>query len=191
VPTKDDDSEAAPVECIRRSAERRLALFVLGRGWLMTDARRWRLVFPVFLVLTILPGRVSASLGGDASSVTADRVHVQGALLRLTRADAYNVQEMQSATGVVIREYSTSTGDVFAVAWQGPWPPDLRQLLGAYYQRFQEQAERSASTRKRRGALSLQDGDLIVETSGHQRSFSGRALLPRLVPRGLDLQAIR
>jgi hypothetical protein len=157
----------------------------------MIAVRRCGFVLPAFLALTILQGRVSASLGGDASSVTADRVHVQGALLRLTRTDAYNVQEMQSATGVVIREYSTSTGDVFAIAWQGPWPPDLRQLLGSYYQRFQQQAELSALTRKRRGALSLQDGELVVEMSGHQRSFVGRALLPRLAPRGLDLQSIR
>jgi hypothetical protein len=155
----------------------------------MIAVRRCGIV--LLLVFMTLPSRLAASLGGDASSVTADRVHVQGALLRLTRTDAYNLQEMQSATGVVIREYSTSTGDVFAVAWQGPWPPDLRQLLGTYFPRFQQQAALSALTRKRRGALSLQDGDLVVEMSGHQRSFTGRALLPRLAPQGLDLQSIR
>lgn len=132
-----------------------------------------------------------ASLGGSASSVTADRVKMQAALLRIQAAQAYTLHEIQSATGTTVREYVSSSGDVFAVAWDGPAMPDLRQVLGDYFASYQSAVEASRATRRARGPLAIDTGDFVIQVSGHMRSFSGRAYLKRLMPASVQASAIR
>ena len=143
-------------------------------------------------LLTVgLPSLASATLGGDISSITADRISVQGSLTRMVRSDAYTLHEIRSASGVMIREYVSSSGTVFAVAWQGPWLPDLRVLLGPYHARFEQEAQLARQKRQGHGPLSVQTADFVVQTSGHQRSFAGRVYLPQLLPLGVSLQSIQ
>ena len=132
-----------------------------------------------------------AALGGDASSVEADRVRAQGALLRIQRVDSHTVHEIQTATGTAIREYVSPSGTVFGVAWSGPVVPDLRQLLGAYFDVYRRAAARTRQSRRGRGPLAIDDGGLVVQASGHMRSFTGRAYVNRLVPSGVQPDAIR
>ena len=144
----------------------------------------------VVIAILALPASVSATLGRDASSVDADRVRMQGALLRIARDDAYTVHEMQSSSGTAVREYVSSTGTVFAVAWQGPWLPDLRQLLGPYFDDYQR-ALQAPGKRKARGPLTIELPDLTVQITGHPRAFAGRAFVPRLMPLRVQAEAIR
>jgi hypothetical protein len=143
------------------------------------------------LISLVFPTAALASLGGDTSSVRADRVQMQGALRQITGANAFTVHEMQSASGIVVREYVSAAGTVFGVTWQGAAFPNLRQLLGPYFARFQQEADRLVRARKRRGPLNVDLGDVIVQSSGHPRSFTGRAYLPGLVPQGVGIDAIR
>src|SRR5262245_2531777 len=98
-----------------------------------------------------IPRVALATLGGDASSIDADRVRSQGALLGIAAADSYTVHQFQTSSSITVREYISSSGTVFAVAWEGPWLPDLRQLLGARYTRFEAAAQQLRQTRRRRG----------------------------------------
>src|SRR5215475_9542856 len=66
-----------------------------------------------------------AALGGDATSVETDRVSMKGAL-RISPLVAYDIHEIQTPSGTVIREYVSAQGKVFAVTWRGPGLPDLR-----------------------------------------------------------------
>ena len=133
---------------------------------------------------------VSASLGGSVSTVDLDRVQMRGALLRIAGGETYAVHEIQSGTGTVVREFVSPTGVVFGVAWQGPWMPDLRQLLGPSFDQYQKLRVANAE-RRRRGPIAIDTPDLSVRIGGHPRSFSGRAYLPRMVPQGVDVAAIR
>lgn len=137
------------------------------------------------LVFAAIPA--FAALGGDASSVDADRVHVQGALVGIQRVNTHAVHEIQSAAGTTIREYVSPAGTVFAVTWSGPYMPDLRQVLGNYFDAYQ----RLARARRGHGPLAVTDGDLVIQNSGHMRSFSGRAYVGRLVPAGVQADQIR
>ncbi len=132
-----------------------------------------------------------AALGGTASSVEADRVAVQGALMRMSRTDAFALHEIRSAAGTMIREYVSPGGTVFGVAWQGPWMPDLRQVLGDRFEPFQRAMQANRRARRGRGIVVIDEPDLVVRMSGHQRAFYGRAYIPALVPQGVQPEAIR
>jgi hypothetical protein len=142
-------------------------------------------------VMLALPLRASASLGGDASTVQADQVQMQGAVMRISNNDTYTVQEMRAATGTMVREFVSSSGKVFAVAWQGPSIPDMRQVLGSYFDQYAAAAQAAQKTRTHHGPVAIQQSDLVVEVSGHARAFAGRAYVPQMVPSGIQPDAIR
>ena len=130
-----------------------------------------------------------AALGGDVSSVQADVAHLQGSL-RVTPNASYAVHEIRTPKGVTVREYVSTSGKVFAVAWQGPWLPDLQQLLGSYFTQYQ-QAAQSPKQRVARAPVAVHEANLVVEQSGHMRSFTGRAYLVDQLPSSLAAESIR
>jgi hypothetical protein len=89
-----------------------------------------------------------------------------------------------------VREYLSSSGQVFAIAWHGPWQPDLQQLLGSYFQPYQ-QAAKAAKQRPGRAPVSIHQATLVVEQSGHMRDFIGRAYLSDQLPSGVTEASIR
>ena len=157
----------------------------------MTVVRATYACLTFVLIGAISPTAALASLGGDTSSIRADRVQMQGALRQITGGNAFTVHEMQSASGIVVREYVSTAGTVFGVTWRGAAFPNLRQLLGPHFIRFQQEVDRLVRARKRRGPLNVDLGDVIVQSSGHPRSFTGRAYMPGLVPQGVGIDAIR
>lgn len=122
-----------------------------------------------------------AALGGDTSSVQADRAHLNAAV-RTSQAQAYTVHELRSPSGTLVREYASPSGKIFAVAWQSPAPPDLKQLLGPYFDEFQQAAAQAQARRTARGPLIIRHPGLVVELGGHMRAFRGRAYLPAELP---------
>jgi len=140
------------------------------------------------LVAGILaPAPAFASLGGRAESVEADRVQAEGALTQIVRTGAYTRHELRTASGTTVREYVSPAGTVFAVTWQGPWLPDLRQVLGTYFEAYQRALR---SRRRSRGVVHITQADFVVHASGHQRSFTGRAFVPSLAPAGVRMEAL-
>lgn len=143
------------------------------------------------LIAAILPSSARASLGGSVSTIDADRVHVEGALMRIVRTDSYALHEIRTASGTMIREYANPSGTVFAVAWNGPFMPDLRQVLGDHFDRFQTAMQARARARTTRGVVAIDEPGLVVRMSGHPRAFTGRAYVPALMPAGFQPDAIR
>jgi hypothetical protein len=131
-----------------------------------------------------------AGLGQDVSSVQADQLHMQGSL-RTTQSQAYTVHEIRSATGVVVREYVSASGKVFAVAWQGPWLPDMRQVLATYFEQYQQAAQTQLNSHAGRRPLLIQQPGLVVQSGGHMRSFAGRAYVPAMMPQAVSAEEIR
>ena len=129
-----------------------------------------------------------AALGGDAASVQADQAHIN-ASLRVSQTNGYAVHELHSPTGSVVREFVSSSGKVFAIAWQAPSLPDLRQLLGPYFDEFQKAA--ALSRKPGRAPLVVQHSGLVVQLGGHMRNFTGRAYLPDQVPSSARMEDIR
>ena len=142
----------------------------------------------VLLILGALPAW--ASLGGDRASVDADQVHLHGT--RTTKAvESYTVHEIQAASGVVVREYVSAEGKVFAIGWNGPWMPDLRQLLGGYFEQYVQAAKAQNAARPGRRPLMIEQPGLVVEVGGHPRAFTGRSYVPEMLPAGVRAEEIR
>jgi hypothetical protein len=131
-----------------------------------------------------------AGLGEDGSSVEADQSRMQ-ASLRTVPNQAYTLHEMQAPSGIVVREYVSTAGKVFAVAWQGPWPPDMRQILANYFAEYQQATQAQAGLRAGRRPLVITEPGLVLESGGHMRSFAGRAYIPDMLPPGISVEAIR
>ena len=139
------------------------------------------------LALLLISMPACAELGGDVSTIQADQEHMKGTR-RVSATTAYSVHEIQAATGIKVREFVSPAGTVFAVAWEGPSTPDLRQLLGRYFDQY---AQAIQNKRAGRAPLSIHDGTLVVEAVGHMRSFSGRAYVPAMVPQGVAPETIK
>ena len=124
-----------------------------------------------------------ATLGGDVASVATNQAHLR-ATRQVRSLPTGECHELRPASGPVVHEYLSPSGAVYAVSWHGHGAPDLRELLGPYFAQL--------STGQRRGGhhrMALTGSDLVVESSGHSRLFSGRAWIPYLVPAGVDVTA--
>jgi hypothetical protein len=127
----------------------------------------------------------SAHLGGDASSVDADRqmFHAQ---LSSVAMPLYLQHEIRTQSGTLLHEYATPAGRVFAVSWRGALPPDLHQLFGNYYPRLQSAAPASVRPGMHR-QLTITAPDLVVQATARTRAYQGTAYIPGLVPAGVSV----
>jgi Protein of unknown function (DUF2844) len=137
----------------------------------MSDETRARGVFAVVLAgiatLTMTASQSAiAALGGDAATVLTDQVHINGKLL-VSPTQKYTVHEIQAPSGAVVREFASPTGIVLGVAWSGPTMPDLRQVLGSYFDQYLG----AAAQRNRRGPVLIEQPGLVVQSGGHMRAF--------------------
>ena len=130
-----------------------------------------------------------ATLGGDVSTIDADRASLKGALSAFSTVKGYGVHEITTPAGVHVREYVSSNGQVFAVSWDGPVIPDLGQMLGAHYASYAQAA--SAPHPGNHRHLRIEQPRLVVESNGHMRAFYGRAWDPALLPLNFSAVDIR
>jgi len=138
--------------------------------------------------LAILASPAWAVLGDSAASVLNDQARMKGTL-RSTDMKTYVMHEITAPAGSIVREYVSPAGAVFGVAWEGQFPPDLQQLLGPYY----EQARQAEQKQQRHGRapISIETPGLVVQQTGHPRSFHGQAYVPQLIPQGVTSSDIR
>lgn len=145
----------------------------------------WKSVLALGLGICLAVGVAApawAALGGKSASVEADRLQLKARMSRAT-ATGYTVQDLTTDDGTVMRQYLSPAGTVFAVTWAGPMRPDLKQLFGAYYDRFQAA---NANRGPGRRPLSADQLDFVVRSGGHSGDFWGFAYLPFETPAGFD-----
>jgi Protein of unknown function (DUF2844) len=145
-----------------------------------------------FLGLTIvalLPLAAAAELGGNVGSVQNEASRLR-ATQRTILGNGYTVHELQTDNGITIREYASSAGRIFAVAWSGPSLPDLTQLLGTYFPTFQH-AARARRAAGLRGPVAVEQDDVVVQSGGRMRAYEGRAWVPSLLPPQVTIDEIQ
>jgi len=136
------------------------------------------------LVAALFPHVASATLGQPEITVQTDVELAHATIKSSEDRTAYRVHEIQMPSGTVLREFVAPNGNVFAVAWQGPTRPDLRQVLGRYFDAFGSTPRSKFSDRRH---VQIQQGDLVLQSGGHMRALSGRAYLQSAIPSGVNL----
>lgn len=138
----------------------------------------------------LLGAPAQAALGGSVDSVAADASALRGQL-RSTGFVDYDMHQI-SGGELVVNEYANRSGQVFAITWHGPVPPNLQQLLGTYFPRFQSAA--AAAHQANPGihrVFRLEQSDLVIRQAGHLRAFGGIAYLPALVPSDVSIDQLQ
>jgi hypothetical protein len=151
-----------------------------------SNGRALSLLLPSVLLALAFPAW--ASLGDNVTTVQADKVHMKGSL-RSIAAQRYVTHEIQVPTGQVVREFVSPEGNVFGVAWEGPYQPDLQQVLGSYFEPMKQAV--AAQQRHGHGPVYLETSGFVFQMGGHARSFHGRAYVPAMVPQGVDVTEIQ
>jgi hypothetical protein len=135
--------------------------------------------------------RVAANVMQSAAVIKAETAS-QTAPAAPSVNGAYKVNVVTLNSGTVVREFvATSSNTVFAVAWSGPRPPNLVDILGPYSARY---LKPSGSDVIHAGSLSqrsLSSQDLIVQSFGHPGRFSGNAWLPLAIPPDVSLSELQ
>src|SRR5208282_6048797 len=140
----------------------------------------------LILILGAVPGW--AALGEPESSVSADQQILRGQL-RDEIHPGYRLHQITDASGSVVREYVTPAGKVFGVSWQGPFVPNMQQLLGSYFPYLQQYAQ--AQTGRHGGPLIIQKGNFVFSSGGHMRGYQGRAYVINLFPTNLSPEVVQ
>jgi hypothetical protein len=103
-------------------------------------------------------------------------------------ATTYTVTATTLASGTVVREYVNTSGVVFAVSWTGPFLPDLRTLLGDQFSALTTESARHPKAGHNR--VNVSGSDVVIESGGHMRAYTGRAWITSLLPTGFDTDEI-
>ena len=139
--------------------------------------------------LIVSDGPCHATLGKAAGSIASDQRALVAVKPSPTFRNGYTIQEV-SSDAVAVREYISSEGIVFAVAWQGLIHPDLTPLLGSYAAEY-EISLRQTPPKPGRRHLQVKTNNVIVEKWGHMRNLQGRAYIPALLPPGVSIDEIQ
>jgi hypothetical protein len=149
--------------------------------------RHWLLAAAALILGVAVSPRAQAALGEDVSSVAAVQARFQASFQVLKR-NRFAIHELAMPTGAKVREFVGESGKVFAVSWSGGWRPNLRDIMGAHYDRF------IAGTRGRRatrGIVRIELPGMVVVMGGHLRTFFGQVTLTDLLPAGLGPEDLR
>ena len=128
-----------------------------------------------------------AALGDDVSAVEQDRVRMH-ANLQVMRKSNYDVHELTAPIGSTVRELVGQNHKVFAVTWSGGWRPNLRDVMGAHYDRF---IARMRGHRVARGPIRIALPGMVVFMGSYLRTFWGHVYLTDQLPPGFSPEALQ
>jgi Protein of unknown function (DUF2844) len=152
-----------------------------------SNDKRFAAVCGAVLIATLGPRIASATLGEAEVTVQADGAKLQSST-KMSDQSLYRMHEMTLPSGTVVHEFAALDGVVFAVAWHGPQVPNLRQILGRYFDIF---VSAPRPGHRDHSHVQVQQGDLVVQSGGHMLAFSGRAYLASAIPTGVSLGDLR
>jgi len=185
--------------------QQRHRIALTARGLALLSATTFALMLP----------NAHAALGGNAASVNTDRAALaptgtasaasstlatKSALASTTSTastsntsstGAYTMQSIVDVGGTTIHEYLDSSGAVFAIAWNGPFVPNLSQLLGTYFADYTSAVAANQGSQTVRSPAAVETGELVVKSGGHMQAYRGMAYLKNRLPGGFTVDQIR
>lgn len=170
----------------------------------MTSNKRLRAGAAALLLLAACAAQAKDGLGEIHSSVAAGNgaagttpntnananAITPGVRRMLAQQARYSVDEVQMADGSRVRKYLAGNGQIFAVSWNTLYKPDLSTLLGSYFPQYAGAAKVAAQKGGIQRHFHHDANDLVVQSGGHLRVFSGYAYLRSQLPAGVSAQSL-
>ena len=140
-------------------------------------------------------GQPASTIAQDGTAASTPQARAFAAQLQPQAATGtatanYTVQTVQAGSVTIAEYVNTASGLVFALRWQGPYMPDLRQILSTTHFDALRAALAQAPAHGVGGVLRMQLPDLVYTASGHMGHYVGMAYQPSLLPPGFDLSAL-
>ena len=148
----------------------------------------WSMGVALLAIIFFSPVRCEAQLGGSVESIAQDQKVFSAASVTQTQHPGYTVYEFGSS-GMIVKEFVSGSGHVFAFTWSGVAHPNISLLLGSYVTTYRETMKSKGKVRGSRHIL-VKGDHLVVEKWGHQRKMQGRAYDPALLPTGVKINEI-
>ncbi len=130
-----------------------------------------------------------AALGQYEGSVTVDQQRLRSQD-NVKTFSTYKVHQLTTANGTAVREFVTTSGMVFGVAWQAPFMPDMSQLLGNYINNLQTASTAQTRMLRRRG-LVVKTNNFVYFSFGRLKFWKGYAYDPTLVPNNVSVEVVK
>lgn len=150
----------------------------------LRPAARW-----VAAVVFLLGAQAAcAQLGQSVSRAPlpdAQRASLNRLVARAPASTELTSVSWETPQGLRITTHANAQGTVYALTWDGPLQPDMRNLLGAYFGAYLR-AARAASAPPVLHRAEVSGDGIEVRSMGRMRSFSGAAWVPALAPAGFD-----
>ena len=141
----------------------------------------------VSVLLLAYAGVCHGALGGPPEQFDADGTAPVSSVS--SAMPNYTLRDTTLATGTHVREYISGSGIVFALAWNGPILPDLKALLGQYFDTMA--AESASKPRAGRSQIRVSRPEVVIHSGGHMRAFAGSAWIPAQFPAGFSADDVR
>ena len=141
------------------------------------------------IIVILFSQKTYASLGGSPDSIASDKKALLAIRSTTNTFNKYTIHEFHSGPNTV-REYVSSSGVVFGVAWNGLIHPDLTLLLGSYATEHQRALSHVVHHPGRR-YFKIKTDNMVVEKWGHMRNLRGRAYVPALIPQEISTDEIK
>jgi len=135
--------------------------------------------------------RAAAQAGRSMAQQATQQTTQQTAGASSSATAPYTIRQTTLASGTVVREYLSSDGTTFGVAWNGPRMPDLSALLGSYFPQYVSTSRANREARGMRGPGVVNGSGLVVRSGGHMGAFFGEAWLPQALPAGVAASDIK
>jgi hypothetical protein len=128
-----------------------------------------------------------AALGGSPEQFNGEGMTVVSS--STSAMPNYAMRETTLTSDTRVREYISPGGTVFALTWNGPVLPDLKALLGKYFDAMV--AESAKAPRAGRSQLGVNTPEVVINSGGHMRAFEGSAWIPAQLPAGFTADDVR
>jgi hypothetical protein len=145
----------------------------------------------VAALATVMSLNAHAALRGQPTLPAVAASTTQGVSVDASVNPAYTVRQETLANGLTEREYLTTGGEVFGIAWSGPFQPDLQNFMGSDVFAEYGTALQALHAQGLRGPVNTTFDGVVVQVGGHMGHFVGRAYVVDLVPTGVDPSVIQ
>ena len=143
------------------------------------------LCMPMYAFATL--GQNTASIATDAAQLGVETADMQTIKAESSAGiESYSVYRMTTLSGVEIKQF-VSNDKVFAMVWQGESVPNLIQLLGKYFHDYESATPKYKSLTLQ----SIEQQDFIAYFGNARGRYYGKALVPSLMPEGLNYTSIK